>query len=182
MRSPRRLVPLLAGVALLAACGVSSQPAPEPVPPERLPAASPSASAGAAQARVWVARGDRVVPVFLDVTRSGLRARLEALLALDEDQQQLPTAIPPGTRLLLVARSGPVVRLELSGQLLEAERRDVPVALAQLVLTATEDARVDEVEVRAGGQPVTLTDDRDRPVRRPLRRDDVAVFVQGPLD
>ncbi len=74
------------------------------------------------------------------------------------------------------------MRIRLSAQLLTAAGRDVPLALAQLVLTATEEDDLTAVEVRAGVRPVVLVDPRDRPVRRPLGRDDVAVYARGEVD
>lgn len=183
MRTGRWSAGLLAGCLALAACGVSPQRAPERVPPDRLPARSPEATAGAVQARVWVARGERLVPVLVELRSPGLRGRLDALLALGSPEQTLPTAIPAGTLLLGVTRrDGEVAQVRLSAQLLSAADKDVPLALAQLVLTATEESDVTAVEVRSGGQPVTLVDTRDRPLQRPLRRDDVAVYVRGALD
>lgn len=74
------------------------------------------------------------------------------------------------------------MRIRLSAQLLTAAVRDVPLALAQLVLTATEEDELTAVEVRSGLQPVVLVDSRDRPVRRPLRREDVAVYARGEVN
>ncbi|CAN5144962.1 hypothetical protein BH24ACT10_BH24ACT10_09750 [soil metagenome] len=132
----------------------------------------------AAPVRVWAARGEDVVPIFVEQRGEGPPGRLDALLALG-DEPALPTAIPAGTRLLGVTRlSEDAVQIRLSGQLLTAAGRDVPLAL----LTATEEDDLTAVEVRAGVQPVVLVDPRDRPVRRPLRRDDVAVYAPGEVD
>jgi hypothetical protein len=183
MRTGRWTSGLLAGCLALAACGVSPQRAPERVPPDRLPAASPQATAPVVQARVWVARGDRVVPVLVELRSPGLSGRLGALLALRTSEPTLPTAIPAGTLLLgNPRREGEVAEVHLSGQLLSAADKVVPLALAQLVLTATEEPGVRAVEVRSGGQRVTLADARDRPLQRPLRRDDFAIYVRGGLD
>lgn len=183
MTAVRSSAALFAGCLLLVSCGVSPQRSPEPVPPERLPAATPGPSEGLAQGRIWVARKESVVPVFVALPARGLNGRLRALLALGEPGQTLPTAIPQGTRLLRIVRQADeVVRLDLSEQLLTADQTAVPLALAQLVLTATEEAGVVRVLVHAGGEPVTLRDDSSRPLRRPLQRDDVAVYVQGQLE
>lgn len=182
MKAGRGFAGLLSGCLALAACGVSTQREPERVPPDRLPAVTSQAPGSTSSVRVWAARGEEVVPILVEQRGAGLPGRLDALLTLGDDQT-LPTAIPTGTRLLGVTRmSEDVVRIRLSEQLLTAAARDVPLALAQLVLTATEEGDVTAVEVRAGVQPVVLVDPGDRPVRRPLRRDDVTVYVRGGVD
>ena len=171
-------------VLLVAAGGVQPQRAPEPVPADRLPTASPSAAGTAttARARVWGARGQLLVPVFVELTDTGVAARVRALLALAEPGQRPPTALRSGTRLLRLDQSGDVVELTLSDELHQVPMGELPLALGQLVLTVTEQPGVLRVHVRAGDAPVRYVDATGRTISRPLLRNDFAGLAQSEAD
>lgn len=168
-------------VTLLAACGVDAQRSPEPVPLERLPAASPSTGAPAASARgqVWGARDGRLVPVFTELRGTGTASRVRAVLSLAGLDQRPPSALRPGTRLLRTTRSGDTVVLSLSTDLREVPAEDLPLALGQLVLTVTEQPEVRRVHVRADQDPIVYVDAAGRRIGRALVRSDFAELVQG---
>lgn len=183
-RGPAGLVLFLVlATALLAACGVEPQEDPERVPVARLPqVASPSAGTPMGQARVWGAREQRLVPVFVPVSAPGAEPRLRALLALSDPDQQAPTLVPRGTRLVSMSVRTGNVDLALSEEFRRASRRDLPLVLGQIVLTLTEDPGVQRVRVRvrvrAGDAAVPSLDGVGRDVGRPLVRSDFTTLVQ----
>lgn len=166
---------------LVTACGVEAQPAPEPVPPGRLPAASPSTAAPSAASRgqVWGARDGRLVPVFAELRGTGTESRVRAVLSLADPDNRLPSALPPGTRLLRITGSGDRIVLTLSEELRAVPPDDLPLALAQLVFTVTERPDVRRVHVRADQDPIVYVDATGRRIGRALVRSDFAELVQG---
>lgn len=169
----------LAAVLLLSACGIEPQRSPEPVPGDRLPAASESPTqAGASRGRVWGARDSRLVPVFVELPDDGTAGRVRALLALAEPEQRPPTALRPGTRLLDVERNGDTVVLVLSKELDLVPVTELPLALGQLVFTATEQPGVRRVHVRSGEVAVRYVDATGRTIARALVRPDFAGLVE----
>jgi hypothetical protein len=187
-RKPRTRVAARWPVALLVAvllsgCGVRPQSAPEPVPSDRLPSATQSpAASGAVRGQVWGARNQRLVPVFVELTDSGVAGRVRALLSLAEPGQRPPTALRDGTRLLRVTRSGDTVELALSSDLHLIPMTDLPLALGQLVFTVTELPGVRRVHVRAGQQQVRYLDATGRRITRPLVRTDFDGLVEQQTD
>ena len=166
---------------VLTACGVEPQRAPEPVPPDRLPAASPSPSTTgvAARGRVWGAREGRLVPVFTELPSSSTRSRVRAVLSLDGRDGGPPTALRPGTRLLRLTQSDDLVVVSLSDELGQVPSADLPLALGQLVLTVTEQPGVRRVHVRVEQVPIVYVDATGRQISRALVRADFAELVQG---
>jgi hypothetical protein len=172
---------VLLGAVLLAACGVEPQSAPEPVPAERLPRAGPTqgSTSPAVRARVWGARDQRLVPVFTELTGTSAVARLQSVLSLGAAEEPAPTVVPTGTRLLSVTQRSSLMVVDLSQDVTTAQPNHIPLVLGQLVLTVTEDPGVDEVEVRADGEPVLLISATGSVVSHPLRRSDFAHLLQG---
>lgn len=179
-RALRTAAAVVIGMAV-AACGVEPQPAPEPIPAERLPRATPEASRStpAVRGRIWGVREQRVVPVFVSLPDGTVEARLQALVALGNPEQPQGTALARGTRVVSALQRERLVVVALSAEFSRTPQRDLPLALAQVVLTVTEERTAEEVEVRAGGTTVAFVDERGTPVSRPLRRTDVAELVEG---
>ena len=174
---------LLVVVLLLGACGVEPQRSPEPVPVDRLPAATPApGGTPAAQGRVWGARGSRLVPVFVELQDTGVDGRVRALLALAEPGQRPPTALPGRTQLVRVERSGGTVVLDFSEELEQVPATALPLALGQIVFTVTEHPGVRRVHVRSGDRPVRYVDATGRRISRPLVRTDFAPLVAADPD
>lgn len=176
-----------AGVAvalLVTGCGVEVQRAPEPVPADRLPAASPEATAATAsvRGRVWGARDGQLVPVFTELDGTGTAARVRALLSLSDPAERPPSALRPGTRLVGTTRAGEVVTLSLSDELRQVREADLPLVLGQLVFTVTEQPDVRRVHVHVGREPVVYVDATGRRVERALVRSDFADLVPAGAD
>jgi hypothetical protein len=177
---------VVALLLLVIGCGVQSQDRPEQVPPERLPApsetASPEAAAGSAQ--VWGSRDGQLVPVFVQLSDpADLRERIDAMLSLAGSGEEPPTVTPTGTRLVeVLVRDGTCV-VELSEQAASASARDMPLVIAQVVLTVTEVPGVERVQVRAASRTLPFLSSEGRPLERSLTREDVApLAVAGSLD
>lgn len=170
---------LLLALLLLGGCGVDPQRAPEPVPRDRLPSVEASASLtdGVLRGRVWVAREQRLVPVSVELDGIGVQARVRAVLALADDR--LPTVLPPGCRLVAARQQGDMVELTLCDDLERLQRRDLPLALGQLVLSVTEEPSARRVLVRTARRTVPLVDTTGRTLTRPLTRGDFAGLVQN---
>lgn len=181
MTGVRRLAGSVAVALSVTACGVEAQTGPEPVPTDRLPRLVPTsqAVAPAVRARVWGVREQRVVPVVVSLPGADLTTRLQALVDLARPGQQVRTAVAPGTRVVSVLQRDRLVVVAVSTEFDGTPEKDVPLALAQLVLTVMEQPGVEEVEVRVGQRAVGLVDDRGRPLARPLRRTDVESLVEG---
>jgi hypothetical protein len=182
LRARARLLLLLAVVLLVGACGVEPQRLPEPVPVERLPAASPGPTQNtSARGQVWGARDGRLVPVFVELTDRRPAGRVRALLALGAPGQtpRPPTVLPPRTRLMGVERSGDTVVLEFSEELRRVPVTTLPLALGQIVLTVTEQPRIRRVQVRSDGVPVQYVDATGRRITRDLVRADFADLVMA---
>lgn len=167
-------------VLSLVGCGVEPQRSPEPVPGARLPSALASPTEEPrAQARVWGVRDRRLVAVFVPLSRETARSRLEALLALPAVARAPLTALRPGTRVVSMKREGDLVVVTLSPELREVGRRNLPLALGQVVLTLTEDEDVSRVVVRDPQGAIALVTGRGRQVLRPLLRDDFSALVDA---
>ncbi len=170
-------------VVLLTGCGVRPQSHPEPVPSDRLPTTTQTpAPTGAVRGQVWGARDQRLVPVFVELTDSGVAGRVRALLSLAAPGQRPPTALRDGTMLLRVTRSGDTVEVALSSDLLLTPMTDLPLALGQLVFTVTELPGVRRVHVRAGQERVRYVDATGRSISRPLVRTDFDGLIERDTD
>lgn len=166
---------------VVTACGVEPQDSPAPVPADRLPRATPEAasSSPAVRTRIWGVREQRVVPVAVSLPEGSAAARLQALLTLADPGQQVATALAAGTRVVSVVQRGDLVVVSVTREFRQTRDRDVPLALAQVVLTLTEERTVKQVEVQADGTTVVLVDERGVALSRPLRRTDFAGLVEG---
>lgn len=176
-----RLTVAATAVAVLAACGVEPQGAPEPVPVDRLPSttASPVGSPAPERVRVWGIREQRLVPVFVEATGSDAAPRIRALLALS-DSEQSATAVPRDTRLVSVSRQADAVEIVLDATFERTPERQVPLALAQLVFTVTEVPGLRLARVRTERTTVPLVDARGRVVRGPLERSHFEALSEHP--
>ena len=171
----------LLAALVLTACGVEVQRAPEPVPADRLPTdrIAPAEPGRTEQVRIWGARDRRLVPVFVELRRTGLRARLDALLELGEPGQRPPTALPEGVRLIDLEQEADEVDVVLSEELHAVSVQDLPLALGQIVFTATELPGTRRVQVRIGDQRLVYVDAQGRTLTRPFVRSDFDGLVLG---
>lgn len=175
---------LLATALAVTGCGVEPQRNPEPVPAERLPSASPrpESTAGVRQLRVWGARDERLVPVFVELSDTSVRSRLTALLDLGKPGSQAPTALPAGTRVMDVREDGDGVAVVLSSEVGTVPVADLPLVLGQIVFTVTEQPGPVRVQVSAAGRFLRYVDATGRAIERPLVRADFDGLLTSPAD
>ena len=169
---------LVAGVVVLvatllsSACGITAQSVPQPVVRNQLPVtATPAPPQASSVVQVYLVRGGRLVPV----TRSG-RSADDAITSLSagptalDAQADLETRIPPESVTLVAAQDGVVV-VEVTSAFTALPDRDLFLAAAQLVWTATKICCATQVRVKRDNRALTLPTDRG-PVAGPVGRDD----------
>lgn len=171
-RRPRRpwCVPVI-GVALclvLAACGPGGQDEPETIDRRDVPfnlADVPSTTTTSTapptdfSLTVWFTADDRLVPVLRSSPRrASAQTALEALLDGPSEAEAalgISTVIPANTRVERVERRGDLVIIELEPRIGATGSNDT-LAVAQLVMTATDVPGVDRVRFRVGGERVQV--------------------------
>lgn len=165
-------VVVLVAALLTSACGVTTQSVPQPVAQNHLPVtATPAPPRVSSVVQVYLVRGGRLVPV----TRSG-RSTDDAITSLSagptalDVQADLETRIPPQSVALAPAQGGIVV-VEVTSAFAALPDRDLFLAAAQLVWTATEICCATQVRVKRDNRALTLPTDRGA-VAGPVRRDD----------
>jgi hypothetical protein len=185
----RAAVSGLAALALLggvAACGLSPQDAPVPVPGSTVRSAGPSeASRTLAPVAVpftmqaYLLRGDRLARVEREVPEgSGIGPPLAALslpLSRDEVAQGLRTALPTSTEgATLTGRLTPtsVAQVEVPAGFDRLSPREQEAALAQLVFTLTADTIATGVQLVRDGRPLPVPDGTGQLLTRPVGRTD----------
>jgi spore germination protein GerM len=87
-----------------------------------------------------------------DTPQSAMKALFEGPNT-DELQQQLRSAIPPGTRVLGVSRSGGELTVNLSSELQQLTGEALIDGVAEIVLTGTEITGVSAVSIEIDGVP-----------------------------
>ena len=163
---------MLVAALLTSACGVTAQSVPQPVAQNHLPVtATPAPPQVSSVVQVYLVRGGRLVPVI----RSG-RSTDDAITSLSagptalDVQADLETRIPPQSVALAAAQDGIVV-VEVTSAFTALPDRDLFLAAAQLVWTATEICCAARVRVKHDNRALTLPTDRGA-VAGPVGRDD----------
>ena len=209
-----RLLPLLlitaavlvvAGAALVAACGgssgdqspqptatvtVTASPSAEPTAPES-PSSSPSASAAETTLRVYFLRGEElgVAERRVPQTTMPATAAVKALLAgptAEDRAAGLGSAVPEGTRLLGLTIVGTAARVDLSGRFASGGGTlSMTARVAQVVYTLTQFRTVRSVEFLLDGSPVDALGGEGIVLTGGQRRSDwtsfePAIFVESP--
>ncbi|MBK9181195.1 MAG: GerMN domain-containing protein [Acidimicrobiales bacterium] len=186
-RHRHRLAALLlvvAAVATVAACGVSSDRLPRDVNPDDVPfdllapsnTTPPTTEPGPTSRLidVYLVGTDRLAPSPREVAvpvRAG--DRVDALLAGVTDAEAtagLRTAIPAGTLLLDTELADGVLTLDLSEDLLTVQGAEQKIAMAQLVFTSTSADGVEAVLFEIEGEPVQVPVDDGSLSAEPLTR------------
>lgn len=197
--SRRRRAAALALIGVLAqfgaACGVSTNDEPQPIPRQNVPSdliesdANPDDAlddgAGGQIVPVWYLLDDgesiRLHPVERRVPAPAQASlRIDALLdperaPTDEERQQgISTAIPSDARLMaLPTQDGSVLEVSLSNDFYELRGNNFIRAVAQLVFTATEDPDVDSVRfVDEDGNQIAVQDGEGESHDEPVGRED----------
>jgi hypothetical protein len=174
---------VLAAVAAVAGCGVSTQPDPDVIA-QPLAGASGEARAdeppgeATVQRAVYLTEGDRLTRVFRQVPYAagvdGSLAALEVAPSPDESAAGLRSALPAGAGHLLsrVAGGTAVVSVPSAYESLGLEQQ--VMAVAQIVFTVTAVAGVSAVEFSVGGQIVDVPVANGQLQSGPLTRADYA--------
>jgi spore germination protein GerM len=184
----RRLLPLLlAGLTLLAACGVPGDHSPHELDAKNVPysllapvaenttTTQPSAFTPTNAVKIYLADAEgKLTAVTRQVTApSNASKAVESLLngPSKEEADKLHSAITTDTKLLGI--DGPddgLVVLDLSHHLLDITGRQQIIALAQVVYTATELADVDRVLFQIDGENVEVPNGNGKLTASPLGR------------
>ncbi|WP_369130890.1 GerMN domain-containing protein [Modestobacter roseus] len=203
MSTHRRLAALALPLALavplaLVSCGVPTGGPPEAIPSSEVPSAlaSPStppsssvpAQPGTEQPHVYlVTAEDVLVPRPREVPAGGTADRLADLLrdltegpTRAERDDQLSTALPPGTELALADLSGSTATISFENDVDAPSGRDSRRTVAQIVLTATSVAGVDEVLLSRDGLPVEAPLPSGELSSAPLTAADYAALLTAP--
>lgn len=119
-----------------------------------------------------------------EVTPAGTLAALFALLAAGPTELQrasgLSTALAPGVRIDLVQVQGGIADLQLQAVPREPSADRLPLAIGQIVLTATTVDGVAGVRIVRGGVPVEVPLPGGALTSGPLRRSDYRELVRPP--
>lgn len=198
MRPRSRCLAVVAVVAALSGCGVTTGGSPEELPPSDVPygllSATPTTAAPSSvapvgdQPRVYLVSADDVlVPTGRDVRGGSLRTRLAELLAQlsagptrDELDDELTTALPPGVELSVVEVAGDRVTVDLAGPGEAPSGRQSRLAVAQIVLTATSLPGIEEVLLTSDGDPLEAPLPSGELTTAPLEADDFDALLVAP--
>ncbi len=196
MKPLRFVLALLVVCAVSASCGLPDSGPPQQIDPSYVPyhllrTATTAPSTKAQPSRTTTPRlylltsSNRLTSVEAPLAPSGMPQVLQALLARlaqgpDEAQRAsgLATALGPGVTLTLdqVRERTAVVRLDLGEQGPAANR--LPLAIGQVVLTATSVGGVDRVKlVRADGEPIEVPLPDGALTVEPVQAEDYASLV-----
>jgi hypothetical protein len=180
----RRALPPLLAVLVLSACGVGTQPRPEPIDIPA-PSASQPGSTGALdgpRVTVWFVRGARLEAAERPTERPGIDAALEALVTgptRAEVVGGLRTALSPQSLVPdRTATADRVVTIGVAREFTEVAGGNQLLASAQVVFTVTGFPGVEAVRITADGSPVEVPTD-DGLTAEPVGRDDYR-SVAGP--
>ena len=198
MRRRSRDLPGLAVLVLLAGCGVTTGGSPEEIAPSDVPygllsatptTATPSSVAPVGdQPRVYLVSSDDVlVASGREVANGTVEDRLEELLGeltsgptTDELEDELTTALPPGTEFSVNAVDGGTVTIDLTGPGEAPSGLQSRLAVAQIVLTATSLPDVRAVLLSSEGDPLEAPLPSGELTTAPLEAGDFASLVVAP--
>lgn len=190
---------MVAVVAALGACGLPQDGTARTIDPDQVPygllrsappaVATPElkSSARASQAQLYLlgAQDQLVgVPAGLDDTTAAPSSRLTEVLGLlargpDEQQraQGLGTALSPGVTIELRALVDSVAQVQVRAGLKAPSADRLPLAIGQLVLSATSVHGVDAVQLVRDGTPVEVPLPGGALTSAPLTRADYATLL-----
>lgn len=175
---------MLAG-AILTACAVPDQSQPDIIngsqPVGRPSAVSHPGTPTAVRISVYLVNSsNQLTAVMRPDSVAGLSTAVSALLAGPTGQEQaagLSSAIPVGTTLNSVRRSGSTADLDFSDALASVSGREQLLAFAQIVLTADSLAEVDRVRISIAGQEVNAPEPNGTLAQGPVTKSDYASLV-----
>lgn len=159
----RALVAAALAAAVFVGCGVDVDQSPRPVRAETsTTTTAPQPSAGRAKVVQYFVREGALLPVFQELSDRGLQSTLESLVVQPAPSTSPPvtglgTSIPAGTELLSLRRVGDTLSIDLSGAFDNVVGRSRQQAIAQLVMTATQDTDIATVSFSVDGDPITVS-------------------------
>ena len=197
MRSHRRtdtaLAGALAGLVVLAGCGVPRDAAPRALPAgqvdprllaEPSPTGTPKPTGRSAYEVAFVVGDDSLKltrrPVAPGPAQQQVTQLLAALAAGPDDAehaQGLSTALPSDATLRLTGLDHGEAAVEINGGAKDADPRRLPLSVAQVVLTVTSHPEVHAVRILSNGQPVEAPLPNGDIVHRALTARDYASLV-----
>lgn len=206
MSRPRRARFVLAGALtamLLGGCGLPQDGQAQPLKESAVPygllapagggdsASSQQLQLRAAQLRIYLLDAAGVlrpvpapVDTSRDVTPASALTSLFALLAAGPTERQraagLSTALAPDVRIDLVQLQGGIADLQLQATPREPSADRLPLAIGQLVLTATTVDGVDGVRIVRNGAPIEVPVPGGALTSGPLRRSDYRELAGPP--
>ncbi|GAB3591765.1 hypothetical protein GCM10027446_10770 [Angustibacter peucedani] len=203
MRARAWVVAAAAVAALLGGCGLPQDGEARPVDDGAVPygllgpaatAAPPSTKLGrteASQPQTYLLRGDQLleaVPSAVDLSQevttprvlSALFAQLAAGPTEAERADGLSTALAPGVQITLVSVHDQVVDLQVQAALKDPSADRLPLAIGQLVLTATSVDGIDGVRLVRDGVPVEVPLPGGALTSSPLHRSDYRELLPEP--
>ena len=180
-------VPTAAVTAMLTGCAVSNQSQPDIIDGTRIaarpsPVSRPPTPTAELIQIYFVNTSNQVVPVTRPDPGDGLSAAITAVLAGPTNQESAAgtsTAIPAGTTLDAVRRSGSTAILDFSDSLASVSGREQLLAFAQIVMTADSLTDVDRVQISIAGQAVNAPEPNGTLAQGPVSKGDYASLV-GP--
>lgn len=198
VRALRRGIPLLLVAALLTACGIPTNGDPSTVPTGDVPYGlldgttpnpTPSTTPGVPLATSTIYLADtnqKLVAVPVQVTEGSISPLLQTLLnrlALGpgdrERQRGLVTDLSPGSVIILHSVASGRATIEVQSTSQDPVPAKQPVAIGQIVLTATSIAGIKEVLFLKGGLVVSVPGPTGEPTSDPLTAADYA-SLQAP--
>jgi len=173
---PRILLALAAALLLPCACGLPRDGVATSVPPTAVPynllspapsdtsSSSPAPTERTTAPHLYLVNvDDELVPVRMPVAARGLdpvESQLLGLLTAGPTERQrrlgLASALTPGTRIRLVGTDGGTATIEVQRGPQEPSADRLPLAVGQLVLTATSVQGITAVQLTREGRPVEV--------------------------
>lgn len=154
-------VGVLVAVVLAAACGVGVDDQPRALPlTETTTTTATSPSSGRFTSVLYLLREGKLMPLIRELPDPSLETTLVALLRpprSDQGPSLLSTSIPSGTELLGVQRRNGRVVVDLSADFDNVVGLSRQQAIAQMVMTITEQAPDDPVEFQVEGETITVS-------------------------
>jgi spore germination protein GerM len=161
-RAPAAVLALVVAVAATtsAACSISPDDEPRALTVSTTTSTLPTTpTSGGASAVLWYLRDGHLVPVSLSLPNRQVQTVVEALFEPPEpgqDRFDLTTSVPIDTRLTQFDLDSGTLTLDLSEEFDNVVGPSRQLAIAQIVMTASEFGSVERVRFRVDGDPIQV--------------------------
>lgn len=186
----RRYRWLVVGLVVAAsACALNAESSPRRIAKSSVPfglleptsTAATTTAAESERVGVYLVQNAKLARVERSIRTSvSLRAALDALMRGPTEAQReagYGSAIPPGVKVRGVQVDGDVAEVDLGGTLAETGAGQQPLAIAQVVFTATDQPGITRVRLRLNGLPVAVPRADGTLTADPVGRVDYAPFA-----